>query len=178
MLFFIPFWKFKYLKKTSFSFLLEENLYYFLKCRYSGNKFYNLSANVLILTLPLKEFSLDIELGWQQFCFRPIKMSFHSLPSSVVSMEKSPVKQIVTLLKVLPVFHSTLGTLNSFHFVFSFQQFYYDVPRSHYLFIYPIRIHGGSWICGLLSFNSFGMFSALKIFLLSHSLSLLFLLLY
>ena len=68
-------------------------------------------------------------------------MSFHSLMSSVFSVEKSAVKQLL-FLKVLSPLHPTLGTLNTSHFVFGFQQFYNDVFWSHYLFIY-LMIYGG-----------------------------------
>lgn len=92
-----------------------------------------LSENVFISP----SFSKDIFpgsqfLGWQlSTSFNTWKLSFHCLPMSIVSIEKAVDSFIIALLQVDFFFWLLLR----FFFVFGFQQFYYDVTRSGFLWI-------------------------------------------
>lgn len=93
-------------------------------------------------------------LGWPLFSFISLEMLIHYLLASIVSVKSTTVILTVAFFKVIYLKFFFYSAFKIFFYTFGLQQYYSDVPR--YLFPFLFQLLGpynASWICGLKSFS-------------------------
>lgn len=106
----------------------------------------------LYFTLVLRKIFPEYRLlGWHLFSVSTLKLLFHHLPTSHVTVEKSVISLIVILF--------LSGCFYDFPFVFDILQFHCDVLKYKFILIL-LWFHWDSWIYRLVSFFSCRNFSA------------------